>query len=380
MSYARARRGSLARAAEAVRPLRDAPGVIPERMVRFRLRTVLSLLVIIISVAVLLEVIWIARHVLTWIVISLFLALALNPAVEWLQRRRGLKRRGAAAAVAYLLALGFFVAIGFTFVPTLVHQVNDFVNKLPDYSHDVTHGRGRLGFLETKYHIQERIQKAVSEGGATKVLGLSGVALSVAKSVISIVVASITILFMTYFMLLEGPSWVERFFGLLPERSRPRWRKVAHEIYRTVGGYVTGNLLISLIAGGLTTIVLLVLGVPYAVALGLIVAILDLIPLAGATIAAILIGVVAFIHSIPAGIIVVVFFIVYQQVENHVLQPLVYGRTVQLSPLVVLISILIGAELAGIIGALGAIPVAGSIQVVINDWRAHRHEHPSTAL
>ena len=380
MSYARARRGSLARAAEAVRPLRDAPGVIPERMVRFRLRTVLSLLVIIISVAVLLEVIWIARHVLTWIVISLFLALALNPAVEWLQRRRGLKRRGAAAAVAYLLALGFFVAIGFTFVPTLVHQVNDFVNKLPDYSHDVTHGRGRLGFLETKYHIQERIRKAVSDGGATKVLGLSGVALSVAKSVISIVVASITILFMTYFMLLEGPSWVERFFGLLPERSRPRWRKVAHEIYRTVGGYVTGNLLISLIAGGLTTIVLLVLGVPYAVALGLIVAILDLIPLAGATIAAILIGVVAFIHSIPAGIIVVVFFIVYQQVENHVLQPLVYGRTVQLSPLVVLISILIGAELAGIIGALGAIPVAGSIQVVLNDWRAHRHEHPSTAL
>ena len=380
MSYARARRGSLARAAEAVRPLRDAPGVIPERMVRFRLRTVLSLLVIIISVAVLLEVIWIARHVLTWIVISLFLALALNPAVEWLQRRRGLKRRGAAAAVAYLLALGFFVAIGFTFVPTLVHQVNDFVNKLPDYSHDVTHGRGRLGFLETKYHIQERIRKAVSEGGATKVLGLSGVALTVAKSVISIVVASITILFMTYFMLLEGPSWVERFFGLLPERSRPRWRRVAHEIYRTVGGYVTGNLLISLIAGGLTTIVLLVLGVPYAVALGLIVAILDLIPLAGATIAAILIGVVAFIHSIPAGIIVVVFFIVYQQVENHVLQPLVYGRTVQLSPLVVLISILIGAELAGIIGALGAIPVAGSIQVVLNDWRAHRHEHPSTAL
>jgi predicted PurR-regulated permease PerM len=354
--------------------------VIPERLVRFRLRTILSLLVIIIAVAVALEVIWIARHVLTWIAISLFLALALNPAVEWLQRWRGLKRRGAAAAVAYLLALGLIVAIGFTFVPTLVSQVNDFVDKLPDYAHDITHGQGRLGFLETKYHIQERIRKAVSDGGATKVLGLSGVAVSVAKSVISIVVASITILFMTYFMLLEGPSWVERGFGLLPESSRPRWRNVGDEIYRTVGGYVTGNLLISLIAGGLTTIVLLLLGVPYAVALGLIVAILDLIPLAGATIAAILIGTVAFIHSIPAGIIVVVFFIVYQQVENHVLQPLVYGRTVQLSPLAVLISILIGAELAGILGALGAIPVAGSIQVVINDWRAHRHEHPSTAL
>jgi predicted PurR-regulated permease PerM len=380
LSYARERRESVARGAEAVRSSRDAARVIPERLVRFRLRTVLSLLVIIISVAVVLEVIWIARHVLTWIAISLFLALALNPAVERLQRQRGLKRRGAAAAVAYLFALGFFVLVGFLFVPTLVHQVNDFVNKLPDYTHDVTHGRGRLGFLETKYHIQERIRKAISEGGATKVLGLSGVALSVAKSVISIVVATVTILFMTYFMLLEGPTWVERFFSLLPERSQPRWRKVAHEIYRTVGGYVTGNLLISLIAGGLTTVVLLILGVPYAVALGLIVAILDLIPLAGATIAAILIGIVSFIHSVPAGIIVIVFFIVYQQVENHVLQPVVYGRTVQLSPLAVLISILIGAELAGIIGALGAIPVAGSIQVVVNDWLAHRREHPSTAL
>jgi predicted PurR-regulated permease PerM len=353
--------------------------VIPERLVRLRLRTVLSLLLTIIAVAVVLEILWIARHVVVWILISLFLALALNPAVEWFMRR-GIKRRGSAAAITYLLALAAIVGIGFTFVPTLVDQVNEFVQKLPDYAHDVTHGRGRLGFLETKYHIQERIQDAVKKGGAAKVLGFSGVALSVAKSIISIVLATITIVFMTYFMLLEGPAWVERFFALVPERSRPRWRRVGHDIYRTVGGYVTGNLLISLIAGGLTTIVLLVMGVPYAVALGLIVAILDLIPLAGATIAAILIGVVAFLHSIPAGIVVVVFFIVYQQVENHLLQPVVYGRTVQLSPLAVLISILIGAELAGIIGALGAIPVAGSIQVVVNDWLAHRHEHPATAL
>ena len=353
--------------------------MIPERLVRFRLRTVLSLLATIIAVAIVLEVIWIARHVLTWILISLFLALALNPAVEWLQRH-GVTRRGWAAAITYLLALAFFVGIGFTFVPTLVNQVNDFVQKLPDYVHDVTHGRGRLGFLETKYHIQDRIEDAVKKGGATKVLGLSGVAISVAKGVITIVVATVTILFMTFFMLLEGPTWVERFYGLLPEPSRPRWRKVGYDIYRTVGGYVTGNLLISLIAGGLTTIVLLVMGVPYAVALGLIVAILDLIPLAGATIAAILIGVVAFLHSIPAGIVVVVFFIVYQQVENHLLQPVIYGRTVQLSPLAVLVSILIGAELAGILGALAAIPVAGSIQVLIVDWLAHRRGRAPAAL
>jgi predicted PurR-regulated permease PerM len=353
--------------------------VIAERLVRFRLRTILGLLATIIAVAVVLEVIWIARHVLTWVLISLFLALALNPAVEWFQRH-GLSRRGGAAAVTYLLTLAFFVGIGFLFVPTLVDQVNEFVHKLPDYVHDVTHGKGRLGFLETKYHIQQKVEHAVKTGGATKVLGLSGVAVSVAKGVITIVVATITIAFMTFFMLLEGPAWVDRLYGLLPETSQPRWRQVGFEIYRTVGGYVTGNLLISLIAGGLTTVVLLIMGVPFAVALGLIVAVLDLIPLAGATIAAILIGTVAFLHSIVAGIVVIVFFIVYQQVENHVLQPVIYGRTVQLSPLAVLISVLVGAELAGILGALAAIPVAGSIQVLILDWRRHRGEHTATAL
>jgi predicted PurR-regulated permease PerM len=353
--------------------------VIPERLVRFRLRTVLSLLGTIIAVAVVLEIVWIARHVLTWILISLFLALALNPAVDWFQRR-GVRRRGLATAVTYLLTLAFFVAIGFLFVPTLVSQVNEFVQQLPDYARDITHGRGRLGFLETKYHIQERIEDAIKDGGAKKVLGLSGAAVSVAKGVITIVVATVTIAFMTFFMLLEGPAWMDRFYGLLPERSQQRWRKVGHDIYRTVGGYVTGNLLISLIAGGLTTIVLLIMGVPYAVALGLIVAILDLIPLAGATIAAILIGIVAFLHSIPAGIVVVVFFVVYQQVENHLLQPVIYGRTVQLSPLAVLISILIGAELAGILGALAAIPVAGSIQVVLVDWLRERRGRAPTAL
>jgi predicted PurR-regulated permease PerM len=181
-------------------------------------------------------------------------------------------------------------------------------------------------------------------------------------------------------MLLEGRGWVESFLRQLPAQSQARWRRIGREIYRTVGGYVSGNLLISLIAGGSTTIVLLIMGVPFAVALGLIVAILDLIPLAGATIAGIIVGTVAFLHSIPAGIIVVVFFIVYQQIENHVLQPIVYGRTVQLSPLAVLISVLVGAELAGVLGALAAIPVAGSLQVVLVDWlRRRRGEDPAAA-
>jgi predicted PurR-regulated permease PerM len=309
-----------------------------------------------------------------WILVSIFLALALNPAVEWFMRR-GVKSRGLAAGYTYIIAIVVIGAIGYAFIPTLVSQVNDFVQAVPGYVHDLTKGKGRLGFLETKYHIVEKIRTAVNEGGATKVLGLTGAALSITKSVISLVVATITIAFLTFFMLLEGPAWMERFYGLLPQRLQPRWRAIGREVYRTVGGYVTGNLLISLIAGTLTTIVLLALNVPFAVALGVIVAVLDLIPLAGATIAGILIGTVAFLHSITAGIIVVVFFIVYQQLENHFLQPVIYGRTVQLSPLAVLVAVLIGAEVAGILGALGAIPVAGAIQVILIDWQKHRKPH-----
>jgi predicted PurR-regulated permease PerM len=341
--------------------------VVPERLVRFPVRTILTVLGTTVAVAVVLEVIWIARHVIVWILISLFLALAMNPAVEWFQRH-GIRRRGYASAVT------FFLVLGALFVPTVVHQVTEFVGKVPDYVHDISHGKGRFGFLETKYHLPERIRDAIHKRGVGNVLGLSGAAVSFTKSVITIVVATITIAFLTFFMLLEGPKWVERFYGLLPEESQPRWRNVGNQIYRTVGGYVTGNLVISVIAGGLTTLVLIIMGVPFAVALGLLVGILDLIPLAGATIAAIIIGAVAFIHSITAGIVVVVFFIVYQQIENHFLQPVVYGRTVQLSPLLVLISVLIGAEIAGILGALGAIPVAGALQVVVVDWLQHRRE------
>jgi predicted PurR-regulated permease PerM len=350
---------------------------VEERLVRFRATTVLAVLGIAIAVGILLEIVWIARHIITWILIAVFLTLALNPAVEWFQRH-GVRRRGAATAITVLLTLAGFAALGALFIPTLVDEVNGFAHALPGYVDDITHRRGRLGFLESKYHITQRVRDAVESGGATKLLGLTGTAVAITKGIITAIVATVTIVFMTVFMLLEGPLWVDRFFALLPESSRDRWRGVGHQIYRTVGGYVTGNLLISVIAGIASTIVMLALGVPYAVALGLLVAILDLIPLAGATLAAIIVSSVGFIHSIVAGIVLIVFFIVYQQIENHLLQPLVYSRTVRLSPLVILISVLIGAELAGVLGALAAIPVAGTIQVLLLAWLEHRRSRPGT--
>jgi len=347
--------------------------VIPERAIRFQVRTILAVLAIVIAVWSLLQIVLITRQVLTWILVALFLAIALSPAVDWLQRK-GVRRRGFAVALTALAVAGLIALVGWLVIPQLVDQVNDFARKVPDYIDDLTKGRGRLGFLETKYHIVERAREAVATGGASKVFGLSGTAISVTKSVLTIVAAVITIIAMTYFMLLEGPMWMERFYSLFSAQTQPRLRRICRNIARSVGGYVTGNLFISLIAGVSSGLVLWILGIPFALALGLLVAILDLVPLVGATLAAIIVTTVAFLgsDSIWPGIIVIIFFIVYQQIENQLLQPLVYGRTVQLSPLVVLIAVLIGASLAGVLGALGAIPIAGAIQVIIFDWRTHR--------
>lgn len=351
-------------------PLRHDGAMSGERTVSFRGRSVLKTICIVVAVAVVLWLIWTARGVITWVLIAAFLAMAVNPLVDRLQRR-GFPR-GLAAAVVYVGVIAVIAAIGYSFIPTLVGQVNDFATAVPGYIKDLTAGRGKLGFLEAKYHLVERVKEQVSAGGAGKVFGLSSTALTITQSVFSTVAAVVTIAFLTFFMILEGPRWVERCFALLPEETQPRWRKVGSDIYRTVGGYVSGNLLISLIAGVVAYVVLSVTSVPYAVALALIVALLDLIPLAGATIAAIVVCTVGFLHTTTAGIVLVIFFLIYQQVENHFLQPIIYGRTVQLSPLAVLVSVLIGAELAGVIGALGAIPVAGAIQVVLVDWKRQR--------
>jgi len=350
-----------------------------ERVVTVRPRTILAVIGIVLAVAALLAVVWISRQVLTWILVAVFLALALNPAVDFLQRR-GLQRRGAATAVTVLLTIGAIVLLGSLFIPTLYNEARGFGEALPGYVDDVTHGRGELGRLAERYQLEQRVRDAINEGGgAGRLLGFSGTAIAVTKGVLTFVVAVVTIAFLTFFMLLEGPRWMERFYGLLPARSRGKWQKIGHDIYLTVGGYVTGNLLISVVAGIFSTLVLLIMGVPYAVALGVLVAILDLIPLAGATLAAIIVSAVAFIHSIPAGIVVLIFFIVYQQIENHLLQPLVYSRTVQLSPLAILIAVLIGAKIAGILGALAAIPVAGTIQVLLLAWLAERRADETAA-
>jgi predicted PurR-regulated permease PerM len=192
---------------------------VEERLVRFRPRAVLLVLGIILAAVLMIEILQVARGVLIWIFIAVFLALALNPAVEWLLEH-GIARRGVAVAIAYVGALLSIIALGASFVPILIDQVNNFVNEVPSYVEDLTRGEGRLGFLERDYQITDRVREAIGEGGASGVLGLSDTALAVTKGVLTAVVATVTIAFLTLFMLLEGPAWVDRFFTLLPEESQ----------------------------------------------------------------------------------------------------------------------------------------------------------------
>ena len=347
----------------------------PERIVSFRPRTILTILGLVLGTVALIELVYLAWHVITWILIAVFLAIALDPAVGFIERH-GL-RRGYSAAIVFFAALGAIVGLGFLLVPPLVDQVRSFVDYVPQVIDDVTAGRGPFGFLQTEYHIVDRVREAIDKQGAGGVLGITGTGLAVARGVLTAVAGVVAIAFLTFFMLLDGRRLVERFYNFLPDRSRPRWRRIGTEIYRTVGGYVTGNILISVIAGVASAIVLFSLGSDYAIALAVVVAVLDLIPLAGATLAAVLVSTVAFVElGWVKGVIVIVFFIVYQQLENHILQPIIYGRTVQLTPLVVLVSVLIGAELAGVLGALAAIPVAGIVQAVGREFLSNREVAP----
>jgi predicted PurR-regulated permease PerM len=308
-------------------------------------------------------VVYLAWHVVTWILFALLLAAALNPAVEALERR-GLTRARAATAV-FALTLLVATGLGFLVLPPLVSQANDFVDAVPKYIDDLTAGRGPLGFLQAHYHVVDRIRSAIDKHGTSGVLGLSGPVVGVVQSVVGAVAGVITIIFLTYFMLLEGPRTIAGILGLLSDSMRVRCERVGQDIYRTISGYVTGNLLISLIAGTFAAVVLFAVGSSYAIALGLLVAVFDLIPLAGATLATVIVAIVVFIEiDWIRCLIVVALLIAYQQVENNLLQPLVYKRMVQLSPLAILCAVLVGAELAGIFGALLAIPIAGSLLAV----------------
>ncbi len=337
-------------------------------MVLVRPRTILAVLGIVLGVVAALRFVLLAQTALTLIAIALFLAAALNPAVE-LFEHRGLGR-GLAVAVVFAVAVVIFALLGLVFIPPLVTQVAKFVDALPGLLHTLAQGHGPFGFLERRYHIVEEVRRVTSKPGA------AAPALGIAKGVATTLGGIVIIAFLTLFMLLEGPEWRRRLVELIPERHRPSAERVGAGIYGSVNGFVLGNLVASALAGVFATIVLLIVGAPYPLPLGLFTAIIELIPYVGPAVVTALLPLVALTVGTVTAIVVFALLLLYHLVEGHSLRPLIYGRALKLSPLAVLVAILIGAEVAGVLGVLAAIPVAGSIQVITSELIDQRKSRP----
>ena len=305
------------------------------------------------------------KQIFTWIVVAGFFAIVLTPAVDLLQRRFRL-RRGVATAIVFITGLLLIAGMLYVFIRPIVDQVSGFIDALPKTLDDAQHNRGWVGHLVHRYNLdtwvhdnRARIQKSLTSAGQPAVKAVRGI--------FTTLLAFVTVIVLTILMLLRGPGLTDGALKLVAPSQRERVRRVAADAARAVSGYMLGNFLISVIAGSATYVVLKIMGVPYSEVLALWVAFADLIPMVGATLGAIPTIGLAFLHSTTAGIVALVFYIVYQQFENHVLQVTIMSRTVDVNPLTVLISVLAGVELFGFLGALLAIPVAGVLQVVVRD-------------
>lgn len=318
-------------------------------------------------------------HILTLIVVALFLAIILAPPVDYLVRRFRFPR-GLAVTVVFLVGIVAFSAMTYAFVRPIVAQSRTFVDKLPTFVEDSKAGRGRVGELVKRYKLDDFVAKNQNKlKHARTDLGKRAVPL--ASTVASSLAATITTLVLSVLMLLSGPDIQRALLEAIDDPlRRERVRRVAADCATAMTRYMAGNLIISAIAGIATYIFLAIAHVPFKEVLALWVAFADLIPLVGATLGAVPSVLVAFLHSTTAGIAVLVFFIAYQQFENHVLQVTIMSRSVNLNPLAVLVSVLVGVELFGFLGALLAIPVAGVIQVIAVDiFTTHRARRAAIA-
>jgi predicted PurR-regulated permease PerM len=335
-------------------------------------RAVVKIVLIVVAVVMCLYLIYLLRRPITWLFIALFVAVALTPPVNFLS---GYMRRGLAIGLVYLAVFGMIVGLTALLVPPVVNEATKLGDNAPRYVEDVrdyVQKNERLNEINQDYQITDKLEE---EAGKlpSRIGGAAGVLRDIGFGLVNGIFAFVTIMVLAAFMLSGGPDWRRRALDLMPPDRAERLDRVLNHMSRAVSGYVTGALVIAVIAGTATFIVLTVLGVPFAGPLAVVAGLFSLVPLVGATIAAVLIGIVTLFADFPIDTILwVVWAIVYQQIENNLIQPQVQKRTVNVNGFIVLVSVLFGATLLGVLGALVAIPIAASIQIVIREWWNYR--------
>jgi predicted PurR-regulated permease PerM len=339
-------------------------------------RTILRVVGVLLAVVLVLWLVWVSRSVLTWVAIAAFLAVAINPLVNLLQARLRL-RRAPAILIVYVLVAGVLTGAALLFVPPLITAGQELSEEVPGYI-DRLEESNLVQELDEEYDLLDRVE----EEATSALEGVAGpdTAVELATRVINGLVALISIGVICFLLSLYGRRVREWVLAMSDDRRRPHLERVGDRIYRVISGYVVGVFLVALTGGVAVWIFLTIIGVPFAPLLGFWAGLSSLIPLVGATIGGIPYIIVAFFQGWPIGVAAIVFLVVYQQIENNVFQPIIHRFTVQLNPFWIILAVLVGATVLGIVGALMAIPVAGIVQVILQEWWAWRREQRAAAL
>ncbi|HEX6586047.1 MAG TPA: AI-2E family transporter [Solirubrobacterales bacterium] len=337
-------------------------------------RVIARNVLVVAAVALILYVIWLLREPISWLVIAAFVAVAVTGPVNFFQRYM---RRGVAIALVYVGLLLIPIGLGAALVPPIVNQISDVATNAPEYVQDVEdyiNDNETLRDLNEKYDITEKLSEEAEKlpskaGDAAEVLRDIGFGL------VSSIFAGVSILILSIFMVAAGPRWIEGFIRAQRPEHAERIERTLRRIANAIGNYVGGALIQATIAGLAAFIMLTILGVPFAGPLAVVVFVFDLIPVIGATIASLLVAIVTAFVNFPVALIVwAVFAIVYQQVENYLIQPQIQKRATKIEAFVVLVAVLFGSTLFGILGAILAIPTAASLQIAVHEYREYRRE------
>jgi predicted PurR-regulated permease PerM len=338
-------------------------------------RTVVRVLLIVIVSMIGVAALRQATHSLVIIFTAFFLALALNGPVHWVAQRLPGKRRGSrtlATGISFFLVIAVLIGFVASIAPPLVRQTNSFISAAPQLVRETKNENSDVGKLIRKYHLEGQVND-VSKQLSERIKHAGSAAVSTVGKVGSSVFAVLTILALTFMMLIEGPRWLRVFRDIIPDEHQEHSDKLARDMYRVVKGYVNGQVILAAIAATLLLPALIALHISYPAALLVIVFVCGLIPMVGHTIGAAIVTTVALFHSPVSAIIILAYYILYQQIENYIIQPRIQSNTTNMSPLLVFASVVIGVNFGGLFGGLVAIPLAGCTRIVLLDYLRGRH-------
>ncbi|HEV2728036.1 MAG TPA: AI-2E family transporter [Solirubrobacterales bacterium] len=344
------------------------------------IRAILRVVLTVVASALALLILWQLRTPISYLVIALFVALVAAAPVAVLSKHM---RRGFAIAIVYGAIVLIPIGIGAILVPPGVEAASDLVNDMPRYAEELTEtieGNGQLREINENFSVTDKVEDFAEESSASALGDAPGALADFGGWLVTAIFSVVTILILSMFMVARGPRWVEAFLRTRPEKEARVLRRALYAMAQAVSSYVAGAALQAFIAGTAAFVVLTILGVPAPLALAMVVAVFDLIPLIGATIGALLVGIVTLFGDLPLDPIVWgAFAIAYQQFENYVVQPRIQSRAVDLDPFIVVVAALFGGTLFGILGALVAIPTAAAIQIGIKEFLRYRREELGAA-